>query len=131
MGIASEDADLFVITEQGYGKRTAISKYPKHRRGGKGVRTITFADGKGLLVGARVVKENQELMAVSVEGVVIRMAIDDISRMGRATQGVRVMKLDAEDRVASIAQLASREGLPDEEAEAEQEAATEAQGEEA
>ena len=91
MGIATEDADLFVITEQGYGKRTAISKYPKHRRGGKGVRTITFVDGKGLLIGARVVKENQELMAVSVEGVVIRMSIDDISRMGRATQGVRVM----------------------------------------
>ncbi|MEW6555528.1 MAG: DNA gyrase subunit A [Actinomycetota bacterium] len=131
MGIASEDADLFVITELGYGKRTAISKYPKHRRGGKGVRTITFADGKGLLVGARVVKENQELMAVSVEGVVIRMSIDDISRMGRATQGVRVMKLDSEDAVASIAQLASQEGLPDEEAEAEQEAVMEAQGEEA
>jgi DNA gyrase subunit A len=113
MGIASEDADLFVITEQGYGKRTAISKYPKHRRGGKGVRTISFAGGKGLLVGARVVKENQELMAVSVEGVVIRMAIDDISRMGRATQGVRIMRLDEEDRVASIAQLASQEGLPE------------------
>ncbi len=131
MGIATEDADLFVITEQGYGKRTAISKYPKHRRGGKGVRTITFVDGKGLLVGARVVKENQELMAVSVEGVVIRMSIDDISRMGRATQGVRVMKMDSEDRVASIAQLASQEGLPDEEAEAELEAGTEVQGEEA
>jgi DNA gyrase subunit A len=125
MGIATEDADLFVITELGYGKRTAISKYPKHRRGGKGVRTITFVDGKGLLVGARVVKENQELMAVSVEGVVIRMAIDDISRMGRATQGVRVMKMDSEDAVASIAQLASQEGLPEPEDEAGEEAVLE------
>jgi DNA gyrase subunit A len=111
MGIAPEDADLFVITELGYGKRTAVSKYPKHRRGGKGVRTISFVGGRGLLVGARVVKENQELMAVSVEGVVIRMAIEDISRMGRATQGVRIMKLGGEDTVASIAQLASQEGL--------------------
>jgi DNA gyrase subunit A len=111
MGIADQDADLFVITERGYGKRTAISKYPKHRRGGKGVRTISFAGEKGLLVGARVVKDNQELMAISVDGVVIRMSVDDISRMGRATQGVRVMNLRGEDRVASIAHLASQEGL--------------------
>ncbi len=134
MGIATEDADLFVITEQGYGKRTAISRYPKHRRGGKGVRTISFADGKGLLVGARVVKENKELMAVSVDGVVIRMAIDDISRMGRATQGVRVMKMGPEDKVASIAQLASQEGLREPEEEGEEAAgppyAAEGKGEE-
>jgi DNA gyrase subunit A len=127
MGIATEDADLFVITELGHGKRTAISRYPKHRRGGKGVRTISFTGGKGLLVGARVVKENQELMAVSVEGVVIRMSIDDISRMGRATQGVRIMKLGSEDSVASIAQLAFQEGLvepePGEEAASEEEEA--------
>ena len=122
MGIAAEDADLFVITELGYGKRTAISKYPKHRRGGKGVKTISFADSRGLLVGARVVRPNQDLMAVSVEGVVIRMAIDDISRMGRATQGVRIMNLGEEDRVASIAQLASQEGLPEPEPETEPEA---------
>ncbi|NPV59763.1 MAG: DNA gyrase subunit A [Actinobacteria bacterium] len=115
MGIAAEDADLFVITEQGYGKRTAVSKYPRHRRGGRGVRTISFSGGKGLLVGARVVKENQELMAISVDGVVIRMAVEDISRQGRSTQGVRIMRLSESDRVASIAQLASREGLPEEE----------------
>jgi DNA gyrase/topoisomerase IV subunit A len=129
MGMATEDADLFVITELGYGKRTAISKYPKHRRGGKGVRTITFVGVKGLLVGARVVKENQELMAVSVEGVVIRMSIDDISRMGRATQGVRIMKLDEADSVASIAQLAFQEGLPDTDTDAEPELEPEPVGE--
>jgi len=130
MGIATEDADLFVITELGYGKRTAVSKYPKHRRGGKGVKTISFTGGKGLLVGARVVKENQDLMAVSVEGVVIRMAIDDISRMGRATQGVRIMKLDEEDSVASIAQLAYQEGLSELGTEPEPEPETETQGDE-
>jgi DNA gyrase subunit A len=114
MGLAGEDADLFVITELGYGKRTAVSKYPKHHRGGKGVKTISFTTGKGLLVGARVVKENQELMAVSVEGVVIRMSIDEISRMGRATQGVRIMDIRGEDEVASIAHVASTEGLTEE-----------------
>ncbi len=113
MGIATEDADLFVITEQGFGKRTAISKYPRHRRGGKGVRTISAGAPRGKIVGARVVKDNQELMAISVEGVVIRVPVEDISRMGRATQGVRVMNLREEDRVASIAHLASREGLSD------------------
>ncbi len=127
MGIAAEDADLFVITELGYGKRTAVSKYPRHRRGGKGVRTISFAGGKGLLVGARVVRENQELMAISVDGVVIRVAVEDISRQGRATQGVRVMRLSESDRVASIAQLATREGLPEDgEEEAEREGPEEA-----
>jgi DNA gyrase subunit A len=120
MGIASEDADLFIITELGYGKRTAISKYPKHRRGGKGVRTITFIGGRGLLVDARVVKESQELIAVSVEGVVIRIPIDDISRMGRATQGVRIMNLREEDQVASIAHLASQEGLSESDEEEEE-----------
>jgi DNA gyrase subunit A len=114
MGLAGEDADLFVITELGYGKRTAVSKYPKHHRGGKGVKTISFTTGKGLLVGARVVKENQELMAVSVEGVVIRMSIDEISRMGRATQGVRIMDLRGEDEVASIAHVVSPEGFTEE-----------------
>jgi len=114
MGLAGEDADLFVITELGYGKRTAVSKYPRHRRGGKGVKTISFATGKGLLVGARVVKENQELMAISVEGVIIRMAVDEISRMGRATQGVRIMDMRGDDRVASIAHVASQEGLSEE-----------------
>lgn len=114
MGIATEDADLFVITEQGYGKRTAISKYPRHHRGGKGVRTIAAGGTRGKIVGARVVKDNQELMAISVEGVVIRVPAEDISRMGRATQGVRVMSLREEDRVASIAHLASREGWSEE-----------------
>ncbi|MGQ9476589.1 MAG: DNA gyrase subunit A [Actinomycetota bacterium] len=114
MGIVAEDADLFVITERGYGKRTAVSKYPRHHRGGKGVRTIAAGSGKGRVAGARVVKDNQELMAISEEGVVIRVPVEDISRMGRATQGVRIMNLREEDRVASIAHLASREGWSDE-----------------
>jgi len=121
LGIASEDADLFVITEMGYGKRTAISRYPRRHRGGKGVKTIAKTSEKGRVAGARVVKENQELMAVTVEGVVIRVPVDDISRMGRVTQGVRVMSLREEDRVASVAHLASREGLEEKREEDEEE----------
>lgn len=119
MGIAAEDADLFVITERGYGKRTAISKYPRHHRGGKGVRTVSSGANRGKIASARVVKENQELMIISEDGVIIRVAAEDISRMGRVTQGVRIMSLHDEDRVASIAHLASREGFSEEKEEGE------------
>lgn len=111
MGQAALDADLFIITEKGYGKRTPISKYPRQRRGGKGVRTYAFSSDRGPLAGARVVKENQELIVVSEEGVVIRLAVSDISRMGRNTKGVKIMGLRGEDRVASLAHMVSEGGL--------------------
>jgi len=111
MGIADEDADLLVISETGYGKRTPISHYPRQRRGGKGVRTVSSSLAKGELAAARVVRENQELMAVSEKGVLIRIRTEEISRMGRSTQGVRIMTLNEGDRVSSIAHLASQEGV--------------------
>jgi DNA gyrase subunit A len=109
MGVAREDADLFVITDYGYGKRTAVSRYPLQRRGGKGVRTIQYVPTKGKVAGGKCVKENQELLAISSEGVVIRVAIDGISRMGRATQGVKVMNLRDGDSVAAIAMMVAEE----------------------
>jgi DNA gyrase subunit A len=114
MGIADEDADLLVISETGYGKRTPISHYPRQRRGGKGVRTVSSSLAKGELAAARVVRENQELMAVSEKGVLIRIRTEEISRMGRSTQGVRIMTLNEGDRVSSIAHLASQEGVEEE-----------------
>ncbi len=110
MGVASEDADLFVITDYGYGKRTAVSRYPLQRRGGKGVRTIQYVPQKGKIAGAKCVKENQEIIAVSTDGVVIRVAADGINRMGRATQGVKVMNLREGDSVAAIAMKVVDEG---------------------
>lgn len=113
MGIADEDADLLVVSERGYGKRTPISQYPRQRRGGKGVRTVSPSLARGELVAARVVREGEELMAVSEKGVLIRIKTEEISRMGRATQGVRIMSLNEEDKVSSIAHLASQEGIDD------------------
>jgi DNA gyrase subunit A len=112
MGVADEDADLFIITEFGYGKRTAISKYPLQRRGGKGVRTLQYNPAKGKIAGAKVVKSNQELLAISTEGVVIRVSIEGIPRIGRTTQGVKIMNLREGDSVAAIAMMVADEGRP-------------------
>ncbi len=115
MGVALEDADLLIITDYGYGKRTAVPKYPLQRRGGKGVRTIQYTPVKGKIAGGKCVKENQELLAISSEGVVIRVSVDGISRMGRSTQGVKVMNLREGDSVAAIAMMvAEDEREPDE-----------------
>lgn len=88
--IAKPDTELFVITEKGYGKRTPVSEYPEHHRGGQGVFTITMTEKKGLLTAMKVVREADELMIISEEGVVIRTPVEDVSQLGRSTQGVRV-----------------------------------------
>jgi DNA gyrase subunit A len=120
MNVARDDADLFVITDAGYGKRTHISDYPRHHRGGKGVRTIKHTEAKGRLAAARVVRDNHELVMISKDGTVIRVPARDISCMGRSTQGVRVMNLREGDRVSAVARVvASSSGGSEEEVEAE------------
>jgi len=103
MEVLGEGTDVFVITSNGYGKRTSAGLYPTHRRGGKGVRTIKLTETKGVLAGARVVMGNQELVVVSQEGIVIRVPVNGIPRTGRATQGVKVMKVQENDGVSAIA----------------------------
>ena len=105
MEMVHEDADLFVITENGFGKRTAMVNYPRHRRGGRGVRTIKQAEQKGDLAGVKMVKNNNELMIISNHGVIIRVPVDAIPVTGRSTQGVRVMKLKGKDTVTAIAKV--------------------------
>ncbi len=95
--------ELLVVTENGYGKRTSISEYPIKGRGGKGVLTAKLTAKKGGLAGARVVREGQELIFISQSGMVQRNAVGGISRMGRPTQGVRVMNLKKGDRVSAVA----------------------------
>jgi DNA gyrase subunit A len=99
--IARNDADLLVVTEQGYGKRTRIDEYPIKGRGGLGVKTVQLAEAKGQLAGARVVREGYQVMLISTAGTVIKMAVDNIKRSGRATQGVIVMRLRGEDEQVS------------------------------
>ncbi len=101
--IASDDADLLVVTKNGWGKRTRVSDYPVKGRGTMGVKTAQLVEGKGRLVGARIVREGYQVMLISDGGTVIRMAADGIKRSGRATQGVIVMRLREGETVSSLA----------------------------
>ena len=103
MEIARPGTELFVITEKGYGKRTPMSEYPTHHRGGQGVFTITMTQKKGLLTGMKVVEPADELMIISEDGVVIRTSVEDISQLGRSTQGVHVMNVAEGDKVCAVA----------------------------
>lgn len=109
MEIAHEGSDLFVITELGYGKRTPISEYPEHHRGGQGVYTITMTPKKGLLAAMKVVDEDDEIMIITEEGVVVRIAVSGVSELGRSTQGVHVMNVASKDKVTAVAIATSHE----------------------
>ena len=97
------DAQLVAITERGFGKRTAVDQYAVKGRGGQGVRTLNITPKTGNVAAVRMVAPGQELMLVSEDGILIRTKVDSISLLGRNTQGVTVMKVGANDRVASIA----------------------------
>lgn len=103
MEIAHEESDLFVITELGYGKRTPISEYPEHHRGGQGVYTITMTPKKGLLAAMKIVDPEDEIMIITEEGVVVRTAVSGVSELGRSTQGVHVMNVADKDKVTAVA----------------------------
>jgi DNA gyrase subunit A len=103
MDVARDDMDLLVVTENGYGKRTQIDQYRKTNRGAKGVKTIGLTEQKGALGGALVVREHQELVFISVGGMVQRTAAGGISRQGRSATGVRVMNLKDDDVVSAVA----------------------------
>ena len=105
MEIAPEGSELFVVTERGYGKRTAVTDYPEHHRGGQGVRTIQVTPKKGKLIGMKIVSANHELMLISEEGVVIRVKAEDVSKLGRSTQGVKVMNVSETDHVSALARV--------------------------
>jgi len=110
---ADKKGELLVVTENGYGKRTSISEYPIKGRGGKGVLTAKLTAKKGGLAGARVVREGQELIFISQSGMVQRNAVGGISRMGRPTQGVRLMNLKKADRVSAVALVVESEANGD------------------
>src|SRR5205085_6220328 len=107
--IAQNDADLLVVTENGYGKRTRVDEYPVKGRGGLGVKTVRLTEARGQLAGARVVREGYQVMLISTGGTVIRMPVDGIRRAGRATQGVIVMRLRENERVSALAPVVESE----------------------
>jgi DNA gyrase subunit A len=106
MDVARDDQELLVVTENGYGKRTPISDYPAKHRDTMGVKTITLTENKGALAGALVVREHQELVFISQNGMVQRTSVRGINRYGRASQGVKVMNIRDDDQVSAVALVA-------------------------
>lgn len=103
--VARDDEDLMVVTGNGYGKRTPMSDYPSKGRPTKGVRTIRVSDKKGELVTARPVREGNQLLLVSLLGQVIRIDVSAVKKMGRSTEGIRLMVMRDDDQVASVASV--------------------------
>jgi len=103
MDIARDDTELLVITENGYGKRTLVAEYPVKGRGAMGMKTIQLTEKKGGVGGALIVREHQDLVFISQNGMVQRTSVRGISRQGRSAQGVRLMNLREDDRVSAVA----------------------------
>jgi DNA gyrase subunit A len=103
MDVVRPDTELLVVTENGYGKRTASDDYPIKGRGTMGVKTIALTDKKGALAGAMIVREHDELVFISQNGMVQRTSVKGISLYGRASQGVNVMNLRDDDVVSAVA----------------------------
>ncbi len=105
MGVDSEGEDLLVITENGYGKRTPLTEYRLQKRGGKGIITVNTTEKNGKVAGIKVVKEEQDLIIITEEGIIIRTSIQEISQTGRNTLGVKVINISEGDRVVSLARV--------------------------
>ncbi len=109
-----ETHQILVVSENGYGKRSSISEYRETNRGGKGVKTINVTDKTGKLCTIKAVAEDNGLMIINKSGITIRMAVDTISSLGRATQGVKLIRLKDGDSIASVARIANFETEEDE-----------------
>jgi DNA gyrase subunit A len=109
--VALDSGCLLTVTENGYGKRTNTNEYRLIKRGGKGVRNIIYSERNGDVIGIKTIKDDDEIMLVSKKGIIIRIPSKGISRVGRNTQGVRLMKLDKEDKVVNITRVIMNNGV--------------------
>lgn len=107
--ITSLDANVLVVSEKGYGKRSSIADYRITRRGGKGVKTINITEKTGKLVAIKEVADEDELMIINRSGISIRIKVDELRIMGRATQGVRLIKLNEDDAISSVEKIRKME----------------------
>ncbi|MDD5634723.1 MAG: DNA gyrase C-terminal beta-propeller domain-containing protein, partial [Candidatus Omnitrophica bacterium] len=108
-----QQGSLLSVTEKGYGKRTKFDEYRLQSRGGSGIINLKIVDKNGPVVGIKSVKEADEIMLISIKGMVVRVAVNGISEVGRATQGVRLINLNAGDKLTSVANLAAGEDEED------------------
>jgi DNA gyrase subunit A len=113
MEVVQPGGTLLTVTERGYGKRTEIEEYRVQSRGGVGIINISTSERNGRVVGAACVKEGDELLLITQQGMIIRMPTNDVRAIGRATQGVRLIDVEAEDKVVSVARLVEKEDESD------------------
>jgi len=99
------ESNILVVSENGYGKRSSLEDYRITNRGGKGVKTISITDKTGSLVSIKNVTDSDDLMIINKSGIAIRMAIEDLRVMGRATQGVKLINLKNSDSIAAVAKV--------------------------
>jgi len=107
--VDSPEYDILVVSENGYGKRSSIDEYRITNRGGKGVRTINITEKTGGLIAIKNVTDDDDLMIINKSGIAIRMHVDALRVMGRATQGVRLINLKDEDSIAAVTQVPREE----------------------
>jgi len=100
--VSRVESNLLVVSERGYGKRSAIEDYRITKRGGKGVKTINITQKTGKLVAIKEVIDDDELMIINKSGITIRMEVKGLRVMGRATQGVKVIRLNEDDEISSV-----------------------------
>ena len=105
MEILEDDQEVLVVTENGYGKRTPASEYRLQSRGGYGIKTCQITEKNGNLSALKTVDGTEDLMLITLQGMLIRMAVEDISTTGRSTQGVRLMRLSDEEKIATVAKV--------------------------
>ena len=99
--------NLLVVSEKGYGKRSDLEDYRITKRGGKGVKTLNVTDKTGALVAIKDVIDGDELMIINRSGIAIRMSVDNLRVMGRATQGVRLIKLNEDDEISAVEKISN------------------------
>lgn len=105
IAINDPSSEILVVSENGYGKRSSIEDYRITNRGGKGVKTISVTEKTGQLVAIKNVIDSDDLMIINKSGIAIRMAVDSLRVMGRATQGVRLIKVREDDSIAAVAKV--------------------------
>ena len=116
--LADPTQELLVVSENGYGKRSSLDEYRVTNRGGKGVRAMKITDKTGNLVAIKDVNDTDDLMIINKSGITIRLRMSDLRTIGRATQGVRLIKISANDEISSVAKVAADEKDEDPDAEA-------------
>lgn len=118
------DANLLVVSEKGFGKRSDMEDYRITKRGGKGVKTLNITEKTGKLVAIKQVGDDDDLMIINRSGITIRISVSELRVMGRATQGVRLIKLNEDDRISSVEKIHKIEKIEDEATEAPEDPAT-------